>query len=146
MLLNACLLAHGLPVVVVNYADRERYLYCLSESNKGDLSPIVEFFIECLEQQLDYFTAGEVPEILMNNSEGAPPIAHNYTPKPETGIIDQSTLQINIELADDPLSAVMKEKLLEHEKFMQAEYEAWNQSFLHVFSELKAIVESFNNT
>src|SRR5712691_7193873 len=39
----------------------------------------------------------------------------------------------------------MTEKILEHEKVMYAEYEAWNQSFLHVFAELKAIVESFNS-
>src|SRR5262249_34854732 len=58
LLLNASLLAQGLPVIVVNYADRERYLHCLSESNKGDLSPAVEFFIECLGQQLEDFAIG----------------------------------------------------------------------------------------
>ena len=94
LLLNAWLLAQGLPVVIVNYADRERYLHCLSESNKGDLSSMVEFFIECFEQQLDYFTADEVPEILMNISEGAPPIAHNYTPKPKTGMIDEASFRL----------------------------------------------------
>lgn len=41
LLLNAYLLTQGLPVVVINYADRERYLHCLAESNKGDLSALV---------------------------------------------------------------------------------------------------------
>jgi Fic family protein len=52
LLLNACLLAQALPVVVVNYADRERYLHCLLESNTGNLSAMIEFFMEAFKQQL----------------------------------------------------------------------------------------------
>jgi Fic family protein len=52
LLMNACLLAAGLPVLVVNYADKERYLHCLSESNKGDLSALTDFMLDCFEQQM----------------------------------------------------------------------------------------------
>ena len=31
----------------------------------------------------------------------------------------------------------MKEKILEHENLIRLEYEAWTQSFLHDFAELK---------
>jgi len=47
LLLNAYLLSQGLPVLVVNYADRERYLQCLAEANGGELSALLEFMIEC---------------------------------------------------------------------------------------------------
>lgn len=55
LLLNACLLSLGLPVIVVNYADRERYLECLGESNAGDLSSMVEFFMDFFEEQVSEF-------------------------------------------------------------------------------------------
>src|SRR5262249_23916263 len=53
LLLNAILLSRGLPVIVINYADREQYLHCLAESNKGDLSPLVDYMLRCSEQQID---------------------------------------------------------------------------------------------
>src|SRR5947208_16146324 len=51
LLLNSYLVSQDLPVVVVNYADRERYLHCLKESNKGDLTALVDFIVDCFEQQ-----------------------------------------------------------------------------------------------
>ncbi|HMH43697.1 MAG TPA: Fic family protein [Pyrinomonadaceae bacterium] len=62
LLLNACLLAQELPVVVVNYADRERYLHCLLESNTGNLSLMVEFFLEGFREQLQEVSRQEIIE------------------------------------------------------------------------------------
>ena len=41
LLLNAILLANNLPVVVVNFDDKQRYLDTLSSSNKGDISVLL---------------------------------------------------------------------------------------------------------
>lgn len=39
----------------------------------------------------------------------------------------------------------MKKKILEQDKFIHLEYEAWKQSFLIILAEIKVIVESFNS-
>jgi Fic family protein/molecular chaperone DnaK (HSP70) len=144
LLLNACLLAHHLPVVIVNYADRERYLDCLCESNKGDLSPMVDFFLEGFEQQLEDFTAEVTPtlsaEALLDETVAVP----SPLPASETDEIDQAIREVITTEADDPLTTVMREKVLEQNKIRQADYEARKQNFLTISAELKALVESFN--
>jgi hypothetical protein len=144
LLLNACLLAQGLPVVIVNYADRERYLDCLCESNKGDLSSMVEFFLECFEQQLEDLTA----EVTTTPRTDALPDATVAAPSPlpefETDEIDQAIQEVITTEVDGPLTTVMREKVLEQEKIGQADYDAWKQSFLTISAELKALVESFS--
>ena len=144
LLLNACLLAQGLPVVIVNYADRERYLDCLCESNKGDLSSMVDFFLECFEQQLEDFAAEVTPTPLTDALLDATVAAPSPLPESETDEIDQAIQEVITMEVDDPLTTVMREKVLEQEKIRQADYDAWKQSFLTISAELKALVESFS--
>lgn len=191
LLLNACLLAQGLPVIVVNYADRERYLHCLSESNSGDLSSMVQFFGECFEQALDELAtpeelieddsptaaAGIARESLTDEiAEAIREVAPDVTPpvrrlvrvirkavrpvdepptvieppKPQKPtVVRRLTPTAHAEKAvplekEDPLTAIMKLKVLELENIKKAEYDAWKQSFLTVSAELNAIGEFFN--
>jgi hypothetical protein len=141
LLLNAYLLSQDLPVVVINYADRERYLHCLKESNKGDLSSLIEFIIDCFEQQLDDLTA-PVP------AERAPePSAESPAPDKvaaEMGPIITALEEVGIVESDDPLATIMRSKVVEQQKKVEAEYEAWKQSVLTIPAELKTVVESFN--
>jgi Fic family protein len=196
LLLDACLLAQGLPVVVVNYADRERYLHCLSESNEGDLTSMVEFFIECFEQQIEDFTADRIASTETDDVSNTIEATSGVLPKSATDRIDEVIQEIgvaqepNVSLpktetddaieqaikevaieespvvstkieiqyarlqavqpvvtaeSDDPLAAIMREKILEQDKIRHAEYDAWRQSFLTIGAELRAIVESFNH-
>lgn len=141
LLLNAYLLSQDLPVIVINYADRERYLHCLKESNKGDLSPLVEFMIDCFEQQLAELTA---PAITTDVAESVETVA-----APDTAVVDVNPIvavleEVGVGEADDPLAAIMKSKVVEQQKNIEAEYEAWKQSILTIPAELGAVVESFN--
>ncbi len=195
LILDACLLAQGLPVVVVNYADRERYLHCLADSNKGDLSSMVEFFIECFGQQLEEFTtAGTTAAVAIEDftdtieehkqpvgglepdqREGIEEIAPSAqaqsaisitdpenaieeaikevgisegTSARETGIpfaLEDTSQPATATEIEDPLSAVMREKVLEQERMRHADYNAWKQSFLTILAELKAIIQTFNH-
>ncbi len=145
ILLNACLLAHGLPVIVVNFADRERYIYCLNESNKGDLSSMVEFFVECFEQQLEDF---RLPESVTAPAETKAEKTPAITPlvlQSEIATIDRAIREVGLEETENPLVSVMQQKLLEENKIREARYEAWKQSLLTIPAEFKAIIESFNS-
>lgn len=155
LLLNACLLNQGLPVIVVNYADRGRYLDCLGESNTGNLSPLIDFVIECFEQQLNDFT---IPINSADTPTDMLPAATQTLPEPETGVITQemgvagntddaisrAIQEVSTLPLDDSLAAVMKKKVHELAQVRVAEYRAWQQSFLTVLAELKAVVEAFN--
>lgn len=143
LVLNACLLSLGLPVLVVNYADREQYLQCLRESNAGDLSSMVEFFLECFEQQLDDF-AIDIREAPAEASGEVTVAVPPSLPEAETGLIDQAIQEIATPQIDSPLAAVMHEKILHQNEIRQATYDAWKQSFLTILAELKAIVEAFD--
>jgi molecular chaperone DnaK (HSP70)/fido (protein-threonine AMPylation protein) len=157
LLLNAALLLVGLPVIVVNYADRGRYLDCLKKSNDGDLSALVEFFIECFEPQLEEFLAfSGSKQTIIEEKEDATTAILPPPPISETDLIEQAIQEISqpettqppiqesVDI-DGPLAAVMKEKMLERKQIKRAVYEAWIQSFKTISAELKTIVESFNN-
>ena len=142
LLLNACLLTRGLPVVVINYADKERYLHCLSESNKGDLSALIEFMVDCFDQQLATLLAPpsppleEAPEVVTIPARALVEIDPIGAVLEEAGVVEP----------DDPLTAIMKTKVVERQRTIEAEYDAWRQSVLTIPAELRAVVESFNGT
>jgi Fic family protein/molecular chaperone DnaK (HSP70) len=140
LLLNAHFLAQDLPAVVINYADRERYLQCLAESNRGDLSPLLELVIECFEQQLADLVAPSDALDEVANTAGPPQPSPAIEADPiATALVDAGVME-----ADDPLTAIMSTKVAEQQKTIEAEYEAWKQSVLTIPAELRAVVESFN--
>jgi hypothetical protein len=105
---------------------------------------MVEFFLECFEQQLEDFAAEVTPtpatDSLLDATFAEPsPLAES-----ETDTIDQAIQEVTTTEADDPLNTVMREKMLEQDKIRQAEYDVWKQSFLTISAELKALIESFN--
>src|SRR3984957_2566224 len=143
LLLNAVLFSCGLPVIVVNYADRERYLDCLNDSNRGDISALIEFVLECFHEQLAEF------ETVSENS------SDDLTTKPSMTIgagkeLDDPIVAVleeaGVTEAEDLLAVVMKTKVLERQKAMEAEYEAWKQSMLILPAELLMIVDEFNSS
>lgn len=140
LFLNAYLLSQGLPVLVINYADRERYLHCLAESNKGDLSPLLEFMIDCFEQQLEDLVAPSSPLVENVTVDVTEPATQVVEVDPIVSVLEN----IGVGEADDPLTAIMKTKVVERQKTIEAEYDAWKQSVLTIPAELRALVESFN--
>jgi fido (protein-threonine AMPylation protein) len=141
LLLNAFLFSRDLPVIVINYADRERYLDCLNDSNKGDLSALVEFIIECFEQQLAEFQP--TVEISGEDLTTKPSVSVEAADEADHPIV-AALEATGVKDVDDPLTAVLRSKALERKKVIEAEYEAWRQSMLVVPAELLTIVGEVN--
>lgn len=139
LLMNAILLANKLPVVVINFDDKQRYLDALSSSNKGDISPLVEFVIECFRHQLDELRH----ETKLGDIVPEETISEPVEPKKEDPIRD-AFIEIGLPLSDDPLRIVMKERIQEISKIKEAEYESWKQAFSTVLFETRSIIEEFN--
>jgi Fic/DOC family len=47
LVMNALLIKHMLPSVIINYADKQRYFDGIVQANKGDLSEFINYIIEC---------------------------------------------------------------------------------------------------
>lgn len=139
LLMNACLLAAGLPVLVVNYADKERYLHCLSESNKGDLSALIDFMLDCFEQQMSNLISPKTSlseELAAVASLASVPVDAD----PLVAVLEEAGA---VE-PEDPLTVIMKAKVIERHRTIEAEYNAWRQSVLTIPAECQAVVEAFN--
>lgn len=139
LLMNACLLTRGLPVLVVNYADKERYLYCLDQSNRGDLSALVEFMVDCFDQQMANLlsppvSSSEESAIVASLTAVATEADPIVTVLEDTGVVEP----------EDPLTVIMKTKIVERHRRIEAEYNAWQQSILTVPAEFRAVAEAFN--
>lgn len=143
LLLNSVLFSCGLPVIVINYADRERYLDCLNDSNRGDISALVEFVMECFQEQLAEFeTASEVSSDDLTTKPSVTFEADKEVDDPIVAVLHE----VGVPELEDPLAAIMKGKVLERQKAMEAEYDAWKQSMLILPAELLMIVDEFNSS
>ncbi|HOS45885.1 MAG TPA: Fic family protein, partial [Paludibacter sp.] len=135
LLMNAIFLAGNLPVVVINFDDKQRYLDALSESNQGDISSLVIFISECFRVQLEEIIKqpriSEVPALIKDITEDIDPIADAFR-------------EIGVELLDDPLQSIMDQKLKEIEEMKEVEYNSWKQTFTTLLSEMNSICEEFN--
>jgi hypothetical protein len=124
---------------VVNYADREQYLQCLAESNKGDLSPLIDYMMLCIEQQLQELVTPVEPSQILKTPISPEP--NHVESDPIVAVLQE----IGAIEPEDPLAAVMKTKVTERQRIIETEYEAWRSSILTIPSEFKAIVDEFNS-
>jgi hypothetical protein len=138
LLLNAYLLSQGLPVIVINYADRERYLHCLAESNRADISAMVEFVIDCFDQQLSDLVPPPAPATEAQLVPVPEPIAPAHERDPITTALE------DIGVGEDLLISLVRTKVVQRQKAIEAEYEAWKQSVLTIPAEFRAVIEEFN--
>ena len=140
LLMNAIMIANDLPVIIVNFADKQRYLNALELSNEGDLSDLVEFFIECFVEQLEEIKKqpGEPDELAIKAREQefiARQDAHLSDP------IADALSEIAFEPNIDPLMDIMRSEV---EKLRDASYEGWKQAFNALLAETKTIAVWFN--
>jgi Fic family protein len=145
LLMTAILIDNGMPPIIVNFADKQRYLSALADSNKGDLSAMIEFFLECFYDSLDLYKAkysvqneeavsqtlqGSVD--VVSNDEYVDPIQEAFD---SVGAIDDI----------DPIAAAMALKIKTIQKQKENEYEIWVKCFERLKSEFDLIISEFNS-
>jgi hypothetical protein len=126
LLMNAILLDAGLPPGIIFFQDKGRYLDCLAESNRGDLSAMVILLAETVEAGLDELRTPEAPTI--------EPVAVEQPPLPV--VESRPTSQ---RLAD-----VMRKRIARLSVDRQARYEAWRAGFEAFREELRLSCFHFN--
>jgi len=122
LLTNAILLASGLPIIIINYADKQRYFDCIVQANNGDLSDLVNYYIECYKEEVD-----EIKLITSSNCEKN----HSATDDSSETVLVGRGLKLR-KLITNKLSLQVKAKEDTYNKWI-ATYEAFcNQIFRYV--------------
>jgi Fic family protein/molecular chaperone DnaK (HSP70) len=152
LLLNSILLARGLPHIVINFDDRERYMDALVAADGGDLSPFLELILECFDRALAEVKQPDskepepetvTPSILDNEQKSPVNSALRAIQAAESGAAESVTdrnLQESRAANEDFLRSVMEEKL----RADQAQYEAWTQAFESLAKQAEALTAEFN--
>jgi len=130
LFMNCILLAHDLPMIIINYNDKSRYLDALQASNNGDLSPLVEFFLECLFVQFEKLTEFLESPVQVIDFEQATDDKHDD---------QQKGIQV-----DNPLATAMKIKLAEIDREVNDKYLRWKNCFDELLAEMEGICRDFN--
>ena len=126
LLLNAILLNESLPAIIVNYADKNRYISALEESDKGNIDTLVRFFVECLDEEITYLTKKQV-----DGDNGFKSIPDNREEDTDQGVIEKAIAEVSLKdvsLRDveDPLAAVLEKKGEARLQEEMTRYPCWN--------------------
>ena len=137
LLMSAILLSENLPVIVVNYDDKQRYLDALSKCNDGDISSLVVLFIEYFTQNIEEIRKG------ITEGEGVKEEIE-FESRAEQGLIKAAMQEVGAKIIESPLTKIMQLKLEEQKKIQLISYESWKQGFALLMTEMKSIVGNFN--
>mgnify|MGYP001325942661 CR=1 FL=1 len=129
--MNAILWHYGLPSIVINYFDKKRYLDALIQSNKGNISQLIDIFLEAAEAEIEQFKEHfDYLELESFASE----------PEEEPLSLDSEIPPINIEqflsIADK-----IKEKEI---KEIEYKYEIWKRNYIEIKETYFAICNELN--
>jgi hypothetical protein len=126
LLMNAILRDGGLPPSIINFQDKERYLDCLAESNRGDLSAMVTLIAETVEAGLDLLGVSEEHAI-------------------EDPMMDQPPLPVvEARPSSQRLAEIMRKRIARLSADRQTRYDAWRAGFEAFREELGSRCFSFN--
>jgi Fic family protein len=132
LLMNAILLANQLPVVLINYEDRSRYLDSLEEANQtGDITNFVSFILECFENSMnDLSDTGSKLKIEIEK---------------ETEISKAVDTIKSEESLERPLQLFMQNRIKTQRKKTENNYNAYKNGLLLLATEIQTLIENFNN-
>jgi len=127
LIMNALLIAEGLPAIVIAHSDKQRYLDGLVSSNKGDISELCVLFAECLQSSLEQL-AGNV------------------------GVVEETIdLQAEAEVAvsswipSEHLAQLMRSRIERAPVDRKNRYDAWLAAFDSLREDFRLTCQGFNN-
>jgi molecular chaperone DnaK (HSP70)/fido (protein-threonine AMPylation protein) len=127
LLMNSILVNGGVPAVVINHSDKERYLDCLAATNAGNISEFCVFLAECVESAL-YAVAPEHP--------GGDVVLETVT-----AISDEPLKRW---VPSEDLADLMEKRLSVLPVNRRARYEAWAAGFESLREEFRSMCFGFN--
>lgn len=130
LFMNAIMLANSLPMIIINYADKQRYIDTIVHANKGDLSALVDFYIDCFKSDLeDYLGSIYVDDTFVDQDSKQERIVE-YTE--------------GASLLGTKFAKLLNDKLTERNKVKESEYQKWSEAFDRFGKTLENKVVLFN--
>jgi molecular chaperone DnaK (HSP70)/fido (protein-threonine AMPylation protein) len=129
LLMNAILLANELPIIVINFTDKQRYLDCIIQANNGNLSDLVNYFLECFRQ--------EVSEIQMHTDANVSLPAPNLHDRSEPH-------SPNFFYRGDKLKKLIADKIAQQIRVKEQMYDRWVSAFDILLRDVSKYVDQFN--
>ena len=138
LLMNAILLLNKLPVLVINFDDKQRYLDSLSECNNGDVSALISFMIECYRPQIEEL-GNDLKRIDLQR-----PIRPSRVAENTVDPIKAAMQEVGWTTSKNPLELVMEDKIRELNSLKQVEYQEWERAFSMLLLDAKSMSDTFN--
>ena len=137
LLLDAILVDHAWPPIIVRVEDRPRYMEALAASNKGNIGPLITLFIELCNSELDDLersVALKTDDKAEIESENLEAVALVAAPGSE---VKTKAIDIDFEQAEDPLAEVLKIRRDLEKNLIRESYECWAGFWLNLLTEVK---------
>lgn len=141
LLMNAILWNHRCPGIVVNYIEKPRYLDALIKADKGELGPLLSFFMENFRKQnSDFFkfiqtkssdNFSEDESVIENTSE--------YASRKLSYLDEENYTEY------DPLEIFLSERIEDDKKFFKDDFDNLYNSLLSLKEELLNRSKYFEN-
>lgn len=136
--MNTLLWYYKLPGIIINYIDKQRYLDNLSISNNGDISPLIDLFIEYFSDQLQEFR-----DFVHEKDK------HTLPEEKEKNVSDSGSSEIILDKEPDtnigPLQKVMLKKIENIKESRNKEYILWKNLFLNYRNNFNKFINNFNS-
>jgi len=141
LLMSAILLAHDLPILILNSDDKSRYLTALEYSNDGALDSLLSLFLDIMKQTLSEFSdrglnAGslEVEDTSSVLQVVSNPESSNQVKDNESSSVDPRKRLLNR----------LKQKTHKRRESNKVTYEAWKNAFEMFRNELSSYLEDLD--
>jgi molecular chaperone DnaK (HSP70)/Fic family protein len=128
LIMNAILLQSNLPMIIINYSDKQRYFDAIVSANNGELSEFVQFIVDCLETEIE-----EIKASIFVDSQTQ-----------EVTESDADADGKNNFIYGNKLSAFLTLKLEEKAKEKEKEYTNWCLKYDDVKQSVIDLVDKFN--
>jgi molecular chaperone DnaK (HSP70)/fido (protein-threonine AMPylation protein) len=127
LLMNAILIANGLPPAIIYFQDKERYLECLNHGDGGDLSSFSILLAETIDAALDEMRPRPEAEVKAATSE------------------DKLPLKIATTTPSERLAEIVRKKAVTSPIEREARHKAWQAAFESFRQEFASLCGGFND-
>jgi len=128
LVMNAILLSAKLPLIIINFADKQRYFDAIVSANNGDLSDFIQFIEDCLESEIEEIKSSVYVDLQQSS---------------DADFTVEKPIQYN-NIFGEKLFSFLACKLEEQVKEKEAEYAVWYSIYNQIKLEIFDLVDKFN--
>lgn len=131
LLTNAILLLNDLPIIVINYAEKQRYFDAIIHANTGDISELVDLWIECFSQEIDLM----VKDVFIDIETNTDKLEKKTNSPASVGIVGRGK----------KFTSIIQNKTSQLEMLKEKTFESWSSSYDELLKNIEYYANEFNS-